>query len=146
MNPLADRRPELDQAAGLIARAEEQAREAALFLPEEPQLAKDSATAAGKDAGQALKLLMGLGASVPHREPRASSRSPLVQLAVLEASKPEALALLDTLRHALPQAAVLDKKRGVADGADLQDTVQQLVSRLELELFGPAQSVTGGRE
>lgn len=146
MSPFTKRRPELDQAAGLIARAEELAREAALLLPEEPRQAKESAKAAGKDAGEALRLLMALGASVPRRESRASRRSPLEALAVLEASKPEASALLTTLRAALPQAAALDKARGVADGADLADTLQQLVSRLELELYGPAKSVTGGRE
>ena len=139
-------KPELDRAACLIARAEELARSAALCLPEEPLQAKEFSARAGKDAGEALKLLMGLGASVPRREPRACHRSPLEALAVLEASRPQALALLDTLRVALPQAAALDKKRGIADGADLEDTMQQLVSRLELELFGPAQSVIGGRE
>lgn len=36
--------------------------------------------------------------------------------------------------------------RGATNGADLADTLQQIVSRLEIELYGPVQSVTGGRE
>lgn len=80
--------------------------------------------------------------------------NPLAELALVESSRAEALALLEALRVALPLAEALDQKRGdvlavpVAgySGTEWGERVLQAVSGLELELFGPGAEHHGGRE
>jgi hypothetical protein len=150
--------PELDRAAALCALAEQKAREAAICLPEQPGPSAELARSAGKDSAAALALLRGLGAD-PMKSPGAarsmpSPRNPFAELARVENSRAEALALLDALRHAHQLAEALDAKRGdvldepIGGSAGLVwgDRLIQAVCGLELELFGPSGSVTGGRE
>ncbi len=105
---------------------------------------------------EALETLQNAGAVLPDR---AGSRpkqepNPLAELARVENSRSEALALLDALRHALPLAEALDAKRGdvidepIGGSAGLVwgDRLVQAVCGLELELFGPSEAVTKGRE
>ena len=83
-----------------------------------------------------------------------SASNPLAELARVENSRAEALALLDALRHALTLAEALDAKRGdvlpepVGGSAGLVwgDRLIQAVCGLELELYGPSEAVTKGRE
>ena len=110
------------------------------------------------EASEALRLvccgLEALGATTPTQRAMRAASNPLAALARVENSRSEALALLDALRHALPLAEALDAKRGdVLDmpvngsaGLVWGDRLVQAVCGLELELFGPAQTVTGGRE
>ena len=80
--------------------------------------------------------------------------NPLAELARVENSRSEALALLDALRHALTLAEALDVKRGdVLDepvggyrGLVWGERVLQALCGLELELYGPSEAVTKGRE
>jgi hypothetical protein len=80
--------------------------------------------------------------------------NPLADLAKIENSRTEALALLDALRHAHALAEALDAKRGdVLDtpvggsaGMVWGDRLIQAVCGLELELYGPSEIVTGGLE
>jgi hypothetical protein len=144
----------LDQAAKHCAHAEELARVAALCLPEDPARAKDLAARAGKEAGSSLALLRGLGATEGHTMPAPKRSNPLAELARVENSRAEALALLDALRHAHQLAEALDQKRGnvletpIGGSAGLEwgDRLMQAVCGLELELFGPGDRVTGARE
>ena len=146
--------PELHQAAAHAAHANELARTAALMLPEEPQGAKEAATLAGKQAGDCLALLRALGATTPTQRAMRSASNPLAELARVESSRTEALALLDALRHAHQLAEALDAKRGdvldepIGGSAGLVwgDRLVQAVCGLELELFGPSEAVTKGRE
>ena len=146
--------PELHQAAAHAAQANELARTAALMLPEEPQGAKEAATLAGKESAAALALLRGLGATTPTQRAMRAASNPLAELARVENSRSEALALLDALRHALQLAEALDVKRGDAldepvggyRGLVWGDRVLQAVCGLELELYGPSEAVTKGRE
>lgn len=141
-------------AAGLVAGVEELARGAALCLPEEPGQAKELAARAGKDAGQALAILKQLGGTVADGRKPAPPVNPLAELSRLERSRTEALALLEALRAALPAAEALDEARGDvlpapvlgSRGLVWSEDLVQMVARLELELFGPAGSVTGSRE
>ena len=49
--------------------------------------------------------------------------------------------------HRIAHQIVHRINEGLADdGADLEDTIQQLVARLQVELYGPSTRVTGGRE
>jgi cob(I)alamin adenosyltransferase len=97
--------------------------------------------------------LMALGAELPKRAD-ARGLDALTELRKLDASRTEALALLDALRHAHALAEALDARRGdvldapVGGSAGLVwgDRLIQAVCGLELELFGPASTVTGGRE
>ena len=67
---------------------------------------------------------------------------------------PDVRALAAGLRELLPIAERIDAARGRAlaevvggsAGLDLAEDLAQMVARLELEAFGPAASVTGGRE
>ena len=146
--------PELHQAAAHAAHANELARTAALMLPEEPQGAREAAMLAGKKAGECLALLRGLGADTPTQRGMRAASNPLAELARVENSRTEALALLDALRAALPLAEALDAKRGdvidepIGGSAGLVwgDRLVQAVCGLELELFGPGEAVTGARE
>jgi hypothetical protein len=146
----------LVRVASLCALAEQKAREAALLLETRPLDAEEVLRSAGRDSAEALKELASLGVRPSEAvRPRVGSRSgDLGQLMKLENSRPEALALLDALRAALPLAEALDEKRGdvldepVGGSAGLvwgEDLVQ-LKSKLELELFGPGEAVTGARE
>ncbi len=111
----------------------------------------------GGRASDALPLLCGrrqaLGAqSAPSVAP--APVNPLAELRKLDASRAEALALLDALRHAHQLAEALDAKRGdvletpIGGSAGLEwgDRLTQAVHGLELELYGPGAPVTGGRE
>ncbi len=79
---------------------------------------------------------------------------PLAEFARVENSRSEALALLDALRTAHALAEKLDAKRGdvlaepIGGSAGLVwgDRLLQAVCGLELELFGPGEAVTKGRE
>lgn len=67
---------------------------------------------------------------------------------------PDVRALAAGLRELLPLAERIDAARGRAlaevvggsAGLDLAEDLAQMVARLELEAYGPAASVTGGRE
>lgn len=112
----------------------------------------------GKRASEALlKVCSGLeGLGAQDRAPlvKPTPTNPLAELARVESSRSEALALLDALRHALSLAEALDAKRGdvlaapVGGSAGLVwgDRLVQAVCGLELELFGPSKAVTKGRE
>lgn len=109
------------------------------------------------EASEALRRvccgLEALGAQDKGHQP-AKENNPLAELARVESSRSEALALLDALRAALPLAEALDAKRGdVLDvavggyrGLEWGDRLMQAVCGLELELFGPSGAVTGERE
>lgn len=102
----------------------------------------------GGRASEALaalcRRLQALGAqSAPLNPP--TPVNPLAELARVESSRTEAIALLDVLGHAHQLADALDQKRGDT-GGDWEERIADLQSALRLELFGPAQSVTGGRE
>jgi hypothetical protein len=70
--------------------------------------------------------------------------NPLAELARVENSRSEALALLDSLATARLRAEILDDKRGT--GEDWAELLSELESKLKLELFGPSGAVTGARE
>ena len=144
----------LNHAAAHAAHANELARTAALMLPEEPNQAKEASTRAGKEAGECLALLRALGATTPTQRAMRAASNPLAELARVESSRAEALALLDALRTAHQLAEVLDAKRGdvlpepIGGSAGLVwgDRLIQAVCGLELELYGPSEAVTKGRE
>lgn len=146
----------LARVATLCALAEQRAREAALCLPESPQEAQELLRLAGKDSAEALKELASLGVRPSEAvRPRVGLKhGDLGQLRKLETSRAEALALLDALRAALPLAEALDEKRGdvlaepVAGyrGLEWGERLLQAVCGLELELYGPGEAVTKGRE
>lgn len=69
---------------------------------------------------------------------------PLAELAAIERSRPEALALLDALQAARERAGALDIARGSSD--DWEDLLAELEAKLSLDLFGPGDLVTGARE
>jgi hypothetical protein len=148
--------PELQKAAKHCANAEELSRTAALYVsgPGDLQKAEETALWAGKESAAALALLRGLGATTPTQRAMRAASNPLAELARMENSRSEALALLDALRTAHALAEALDAKRGnVLDepiggsaGMVWGEDLVQLKSKLELELFGPGQSVTGARE
>ena len=112
----------------------------------------------GKRASEALvKVCRGLEAlGAQDRAPlvKPAPVNPLAELSRVESSRSEAHALLDALRHALQLAEALDAKRGdvldipVGGSAGLVwgDRLVQAVCGLELELFGPSEAVTKGRE
>ena len=147
---------QLHQAAKHCANAEELARTAALYVSGSGDLQKAEEVAlwAGKESAAALALLRGLGATTPTQRAMRAASNPLAELARVENSRSEALALLDALRHALQLAEALDVKRGdVLDepvggyrGLVWGDRVLQAVCGLELELYGPSEAVTGARE
>lgn len=108
-------------------------------------------TKAGQEARKALdasrdalEALQDAGAVLADRVAKPAS-NPLAELARVENSRGEALALLDALCHALPLADALDQKRGDT-GGDWEERIAELQSALKLELFGPGDRVTGGRE
>lgn len=70
--------------------------------------------------------------------------NPLAELARVESSRGEALALLDSLASARLRAEALDEKRG--QGEDWEELLSELESKLRLEVFGPSETVTKGRE
>ncbi len=80
--------------------------------------------------------------------------NPLTELSRVENSRREALTLLDGLKALLPIAENLDVKRGDVltepvngyRGTEWNDRLVQMCSELELELFGPSEAVTKGRE
>lgn len=158
----------LDWIAALVQQAQEGAGRAFLLLQRFPiatteEARRDLALGAKEQAknaldatGMALEALQGAGARLPDRKgsrPRPEP-NPLAEMARAERSRPEALALLDALRTAFASAEALDLARGRSleapiagsAGCDLAEDLAQLIARLELELYGPAQSVTGGRE
>ena len=104
-------------------------------------------------AREALETLQNAGAVLADRVAKPAS-NPLAELARVENSRSEALALLDALRHALTLAEALDAKRGDVlpepvggyRGLVWGEDLVQLKSKLELELFGPSEMVTGSRE
>ena len=104
-------------------------------------------------AREALETLQNAGAVLADRVAKPAS-NPLAELSRVENSRSEALALLDALRHALALAEALDAKRGdVLDepvggyrGLVWGDRLIQAVCGLELELYGPSEAVTKGRE
>lgn len=148
--------PELQKAAKHCADAEELARTAALYVSGSGDLQKAEETAlwAGRESAAALALLRGLGATTPTDRVIAKTKNPLAELARVENSRREALALLDALRTAHQLAEALDAKRGdvldepvgVSAGLVWGDRMLQAVCGLELELFGPSEAVTKGRE
>lgn len=148
--------PELQRAAKHCADAEELARTAALYVSGSGDLQKAEETAlwAGRESAAALALLRGLGATTPTDRAIAKKRNPLAELARVENSRPEALALLDALRHAHQLAEALDTKRGdvlpeaIGGSAGLVwgDRLIQAISGLELEISGPGAEHHGGRE
>jgi len=72
----------------------------------------------------------------------------------LKLDTPNVRELLAGLKALLPVAERVDAERGRSlpevvggsAGMDLAENLAQLIARLSLELYGPAQSVTGGRE
>jgi hypothetical protein len=106
---------------------------------------------AGQELSELGRVLMSLTQSYA---PVPVPVNPLAELARVENSRPEALALLDALRVAHQLAEALDAKRGdvldepVGGSAGLVwgDRLLQAVCGLELELFGPGETVTGARE
>jgi hypothetical protein len=118
------------------------------------------------EASEALRLvccgLEALGATTPTQRAIRAASNPLAELARVESSRPEALALLDALRTAHQLAEALDAKRGdvlaepiggsADEGSNLHrglvwgDRLLQAVCGLELELYGPGEAVTGARE
>lgn len=147
--------PTLARVAALCALAEQKAREGAICIPHRLEDAETMALAAGKDSAAALALLRGLGVTPPREaQPRPVPKNPLAELRKLDASRSEALTLLEALRATLPAAEALDAARGNALDAPVlgsrglvwgEDLVQ-MIARLELELFGPSAAVTGSRE
>ena len=145
----------LGHVASLCALAEQKAREGAICIPHRLQDAETMALAAGQDAAEALVLLRSLGV-LPSQaaRPRPKEGNPLAELARVENSRSEALALLDALKAAHQLAEALDAKRGdvldepIGGSAGLVwgDRLVQAVCGLELELFGPSEAVTKGRE
>lgn len=109
------------------------------------------------DLRAAVGSLLDAGATPPGvttGKARPAQTNPLAELARVERSRSEALALLEALRATLPKAEALDQARGdvlnapVGGSAGLvwgEDLVQ-MIARLELELFGPGSAVTGARE
>lgn len=119
-------------------------RAAADGLAEE---ARAAALLAERQAFAALDLLRELGATG-----EAPDLSRAVPFHLLDT--PDVRRLLAGLRELLPIAERIDAERGRAwpevvggsAGLDLAEAVAQMVARLELEAYGPAASVTGGRE
>ena len=115
-------------------------------------------TALAGEASEAMRLvccgLEALGAQDKGDLAPVPASNPLAELARVENSRSEALALLDALRHALTLAEALDVKRGdVLDepvggyrGLVWGERVLQALCGLELELYGPSGAVTGARE
>jgi len=116
--------------------------------------AGESARAAFDATGEALNLLQGAGVSLPERGAKRPQPNPLAELVKQERSRAEALALLEALRAALPRAEDLDTVRGDVlpepvnglRGLVWGEELCQMIARLELELYGPSERVTGGRE
>ena len=106
------------------------------------------AESARESARAALGELLAAGAEVPDQAPDPAP-IPLHQL-----DTPDVRALAAGLRELLPIAERIDAARGRAlpevvggsAGLDLAEDLAQMVARLELEAYGPAASVTGGRE
>ena len=109
------------------------------------------------DLRAAVGSLLDAGVTPPGQatgKAKPAQTNPLAELARVERSRAEALALLDALRAALPRAEALEQARGdvldapIGGSAGLvwgEDLVQ-LIARLELELYGPGSAVTGARE
>lgn len=107
-----------------------------------------------EDLQEATQAMLAAGVRLPERGPLGSPLNPLAELVKQERSRSEALALLEALRAALPRAEDLDTVRGdvLAEpvnglrGLVWGEELCQLIARLELELYGPSERVTGGRE
>ena len=105
----------------------------------------------GQELSELGRVLMSL---TQNYAPAPVASNPLAELARVENSRSEALALLDALRTAHQLAEALDAKRGdVLDtpvngsaGLVWGEDLIQLQSKLELEIFGPSDRVTGARE
>ena len=158
--------PTLDKVALQVQEAQEGAGMAYLLSMRIAHATTDDAraelvTQAGTQARkaldasrEALEILQDAGARLPDRTAPAKPSNPLAELARVESSRSEALALLDALRTAHQLAEVLDAKRGdvlampVNGSAGLVwgERLVQAVCGLELELYGPSDAVTKGRE
>jgi hypothetical protein len=158
----------LDKIAARVQEAQEGAGRAFLLLQrltvatteearrELAQTAQGQAKSALDATGAALEALQSVGARLPDRKgarPRPEP-NPLAELVKQERSRPEALALLEALRAALPRAEDLDTVRGdvLAEpvnglrGLVWGEELCQMIATLEIELYGPSERVTGGRE
>lgn len=92
----------------------------------------------GSELEELGRVLSSLSASAAPPPP-----SDLAELSRLERSRPQALALLDALRHCQRLAEDLDEAHG---RSDWEDDLTQLIARAELAYHGPSERVTGGRE
>lgn len=158
--------PTLDQIAAQVQLAQDGAGMALLLTrrilmatdeqarTELAQQAAQEAQGATVAAREALDSLQEAGAQLPSRGASRPAPSPLAELARVERSRGEALALLDALRGALPAAEALDGVRGDVlntpvnglRGTVWGEDLSQMIARLEIELYGPSERVTGGRE
>lgn len=134
----------LVRVATLLDHADELARAAGMNATVSASDAEALAKRASEKAREALQILGELG----HRPERAPAplrvaRNPLAELAAVERSRPEALALLDALKTARARAEALDEAHG---GSDWEDDLGELIARVELSIFGPSDRVTGRRE
>lgn len=112
------------------------------------QAAADEYRALATEQIQAtVSVLQSAGVSLPQRPP-----AHLVELVHLDT--PDVRALLALLEQALPIAERIDEARGRAlarpiagrRGLDMAGRVSELVYRLQLDVYGPSEAVTGGRE
>lgn len=69
--------------------------------------------------------------------------NPLAELARIEAAKPEALRLLESLRTAHQLAEQLHQ---VNPGSRWLEEIEELIAGIELEALGPSEAVTRSRE
>lgn len=117
--------------------------------------AEEAASKAQEAADRALGVLARLGVEMGADEADAPGASlSLSELAALERVRDEAQSLAAGLRALLPLAERIDAARGrslpepVAGsaGLDLAEDLVQLLSRVELDLYGPGAALTGARE
>ncbi|WP_309709880.1 hypothetical protein [Armatimonas sp.] len=110
------------------------------------------------EASEALRIvccgLEVLGATDKSQTAVAKPVNPLAEFSRVEASRSQAMALREALEGCLQPAEDLDIARGnvLAEsvngwrGTEWNDRLVQMISEIELELYGPASTVTGGRE
>lgn len=111
--------------------------------------AEQEARKAGDETQAALKTVLDRGGKV---DTLPEPQDDLSVLFVLDS--PNSRTLLDGLKSLLPIAERVDAERGRSlpevvggsAGVDLAEDLAQLIARLELELYGPSDRVTGGRE
>ena len=92
------------------------------------------------DLRAATHALVKVGATLPTRDSAPPALDALTALVKADASRPQAEALLDALRRAMPYAEALDDKHGRSCWSD---DLGDVIGKLTLQIHGPD---CGGRE